>query len=84
MVNFMLTLDDMTYVASTLINTLEQEPIAPPPLPPPSSPPEACILISVKLVLVHFLHFYKLLVVVLKICIAKHDEKLLSEKMQKD
>ena len=34
--------------------------------------------------LVHFLHFYKLLVVVLKICIAKHDEKLLSEKMQKD
>jgi hypothetical protein len=34
--------------------------------------------------LVNFLHFYKLLVVLLKICIAKHDEKLLSEKMQKD
>jgi hypothetical protein len=34
--------------------------------------------------LVYFLHFYKLLVVVLKICIAKHDEKLLSEKMQND
>lgn len=31
--------------------------------------------------LVEFLHFYKLLVVVLKICVAKHDEKLLSEKM---
>jgi hypothetical protein len=34
--------------------------------------------------LVNFLYFYKLLVVLLKICIAKHDEKLLSEKMQKD